>query len=254
MRTDKGWRRFYASGWLVSGALGVIAMHRWRVYVREVEQRADEAERTREVVARERAMEERVRIARDLHDSLTHSMSVIKMQSAVAVHLARKRGEDVPAALLAIQEASADATRELRATLEVLRRDDRRPGTEGVTELVGRFRTGGLEVTAAVDDLAGVPEDVGATAYRIVQEGLTNVARHASGASASVAVRRTAEDVVVQVDNPGAVLATAPVPGLGLIGMRERVAALGGVLVAQPRTGGGFSVHARLPLRDGSTR
>ena len=117
MRTDKGWRRFYASGWLVSGVLGVIAMHRWRVYVREVEQRADEAERTREVVARERAMEERVRIARDLHDSLTHSMSVIKMQSAVAVHLARKRGV----------EAAADVDCSQLATLTFAIRAQLRP-------------------------------------------------------------------------------------------------------------------------------
>src|SRR5262245_27541147 len=109
-----------------------VALYRWRAYVLEVEHRADEAERTREAVARERAMEERIRIARDLHDSLTHSMSVIKVQSGVAVHLARKRGEEIPEALVAIQEASADATRELRSTLEVLRRDEPAPvGIQG---------------------------------------------------------------------------------------------------------------------------
>lgn len=250
MRTDKGWRRFYASGWLASAAMAAVAVHRWRVYVREVEQRADEAERTREVVARERAMEERLRIARDLHDSLTHAMSVIKMQSGVAVHLARKRGEEIPDALLAIQEASADATRELRATLEVLRRDQPEPvGADGLTGLLERFRSTGLGVAATVEaDLGALPPDVAAAVYRIVQEALTNVSRHSGASSATVAVRRTADAVTVMVENPGQVLDASPPPGLGLIGMRERVSALGGHLIAQPLTAGGFCVHARLPL------
>ena len=99
----------------------VVTFRMWQLHVREVEQRAEEAERTRDEAARRRAMEERLRIARELHDSLTHSISVIQVQAGVAVHLARKRGEEVPPALLAIQEASADAARELRATLSVLR-------------------------------------------------------------------------------------------------------------------------------------
>ena len=97
--------------------------------LRQAEQRADEAERTREETARRRADEERLRIARELHDSLTHSISIIKVQAGVAVHLARKRGEEVPEALLAIQEAGGEAMRELRATLEVLRDDDDRRGS-----------------------------------------------------------------------------------------------------------------------------
>ena len=95
----------------------VVTFRMWQLHVREVEQRADEAERTRDEAAQRRAMEERLRIARELHDSLTHSISVIQVQAGVAVHLARKRGEDAPPALLAIQEAGADAVRELRATL-----------------------------------------------------------------------------------------------------------------------------------------
>jgi signal transduction histidine kinase len=250
VRTDKGWRRFYASGWLASAILGAVAFHRWRVYVREVEHRAEEAERTRDVVARERAMEERLRIARDLHDSLTHSISVIKVQSGVAVHLARKRGEQVSDALIAIEEASADATRELRATLEVLRRDKPAPiGVDGLPGLLERFRGSGLAVTASVAaDLDTIPEDTAATVYRIVQESLTNVARHSGVHTASVSVRRTPTAVTVLVENPGARLAKPPTPGLGLIGMRERVAALGGQLIAQPRVSGGFCVHARLPV------
>ena len=118
MRTDRGWRKFYAAGWLISAGITLVAFRMWQLHLREVEQRADEAERTRDEAARRRAVEERLRIARELHDSLTHSISVIRVQAGVAVHLARKRGEEVPPVLQAIQEASADAARELRATLE----------------------------------------------------------------------------------------------------------------------------------------
>ena len=121
MRTDSGRRAFNAAGWLVSGGVMLVAFRIWHLHLREVEQRADEAERTRDEAAQRRAVEERLRIARELHDSLTHSISVIQVHAGVAVHLTRKRGEDVPPALLAIQEASSDAARELRATLGVLR-------------------------------------------------------------------------------------------------------------------------------------
>src|SRR6201985_626768 len=121
MRTDGRWQRFYAVGWVISVGGMAVALGMWRLHVRAVEQRAEEAERTRDETARRKAVEERLRIARELHDSLTHSISVIQVQAGVAVHLARKRGEEVPAALLAIEEAGADAARELRATLSVLR-------------------------------------------------------------------------------------------------------------------------------------
>ena len=121
MRTDRGPGKFYAAGWLISAAVMAVTFRMWQLHVREVEQRAEEAERTRDQAAQRRAMQERLRIARELHDSLTHSISVVQVQAGVAVHLARKRGEEVPPALLAIQEAGADAARELRATLQVLR-------------------------------------------------------------------------------------------------------------------------------------
>src|SRR5437588_408909 len=110
MGTDRGRRRFYAAGWLISAGVMVVTSRIWQLHLREVEQRAEEAERTRDEAARRRAMEERLRIARELHDSLTHSISVIQVQAGVAVHLARKRGEDVPPALLAIQEAGGRRT------------------------------------------------------------------------------------------------------------------------------------------------
>ncbi|MEW9529806.1 sensor histidine kinase [Microbispora sp. NPDC049125] len=220
--------------------------------LRQAERRADEAERTREETARHRAAEERLHIARELHDSLTHQISVIKVQAEVAVHVARKRGEAVPPALLAIQEAGREATRELRATLEALRDDDTTPprGLDHVAELVERARAIGLDATLMIEGQRhDVPAAVDRTAFRIVQESLTNVARHAAAATASVRIDYRPGALVIRVDDDGrATPGTAAVPGVGLLGMRERVTALGGHLRAAPRGEGGFTVHAELPV------
>ncbi|WP_433356227.1 sensor histidine kinase [Microtetraspora malaysiensis] len=220
--------------------------------LRQAERRADEAERTREETARRRADEERLHIARELHDSLTHQISVIKVQAEVAVHVARKRGEQVPDALLAIQEASREATRELRATLEALRDDDTTPphGLDHVPELVKRARTSGLDTTLTVEgERCDVPAAVDRTAYRIVQESLTNVARHAAATTASVRIDYRPDALAVRVDDDGkATPGSAPMPGIGLLGMHERVTALGGHLRAEPRDEGGFTVQAELPV------
>ena len=130
------------AGWSTA-CVCAVAFVLWRAHVREVEQRAEDAERTREEVARRRAVEERLRIARELHDSLTHSISVIKVQAGVAAHLARKSGEEPSAALLAIQEASTDAARELRSTLDVLRREDDGNGS-GLDRLPGAGGAGAV--------------------------------------------------------------------------------------------------------------
>src|SRR5690348_17781279 len=121
MRTNPPRLKLHAAGWLISAGVTLVAFRMWHLHLREVEQRAEEAERTRDEAAQRRAMEERLRIARELHDSLTHSISVIQVQAGVAEHLAHKRGEEPPSALQAIREAGADAARELRATLSVLR-------------------------------------------------------------------------------------------------------------------------------------
>jgi signal transduction histidine kinase len=220
--------------------------------LRQAERRADEAERTREETARRRADEERLHIARELHDSLTHQISVIKVQAEVAVHLARKRGDQVPESLLAIREAGREAARELRATLEALREDDKNPprGLDHLPELVQRARTTGLDATLTIEGHRNdMPAAVDRTAYRIVQESLTNVARHAAAASASVRIDYRPEALVIRIDDDGkATPDTAPVPGVGLLGMRERVTALGGHLRAAPRGTGGFTVQAELPV------
>jgi signal transduction histidine kinase len=252
MRTDHG-SRLHTAGWVISAGVMVVTFGMWQLHVREAERRAEEAERTRDEAAQRKAMEERLRIARELHDSLTHSISVIQVQAGVAEHLARKRGEEVPPALQAIREAGADAARELRATLSVLRstEDGDGSGLCQLDSLVTRARAAGLPVTVTITGTERpLPSDVDRAAYRIVQEALTNVSRHAGPAQASVSLRYTPEALTVQVDNDGTGGGTRSAgPGLGLIGMRERVSALGGLLHAGPQDGGGFRVRAELPAR-----
>ena len=256
MRTNRPRLKLHAVGWLISAGVTLVAFRMWHLHLREVEQRAEEAERTRDETAHRRAMEERLRIARELHDSLTHSISVIQVQSGVAVHLAGKRGEEAPPALKAIQEAATDAARELRATLGVLRTADDCDGSGlgQLDKLLARTRAAGQPVTltesGAVREL---PQEVDQAAYRIVQEALTNVSRHAGKARASVHLGYAPGALTVQVDDDGeGTGARSAGPGLGLIGMRERVSALGGQLQAGPRAGSGFRVRAELPVRTAS--
>ncbi|MDA0564791.1 sensor histidine kinase [Streptomonospora sp. S1-112] len=247
-----------AVGWFAAaGVLGEV-FRQYAAYLAEAERAAAEARRTREEAALRRAGEERLRIARELHDSLTHAISIIKVQAGVAVHLARKRGEEVPEALLAIQEASGEATRELRATLEVLRRPgDEAPvgpasarGLADLAALAESTRRAGLPVSVEIEgERRALPEEVERAAYRIVQEAVTNAARHAGeGASAVVRIGYGPGVLTVRVeDDGGADPAAPPVPGTGLLGIRERVAALGGTVRAEPRAKGGFRVAAELP-------
>ncbi|WP_221356013.1 sensor histidine kinase [Streptomyces beigongshangae] len=235
------------AGWFLCAVVTGLAGRNWQAYLRQTEQRALEAERTREEAALRRAGEERLRIARELHDSLTHSISIVKLQAGVAVHLARKRGEEIPPALLAIQEAGGEAMRELRATLEVLRTDEP-TGTPAL--LVERARAAGLAVDLTVTGHERpLRTTVDRAAYRIVQEALTNAARHAGPAKVTVRLDYGAEELTIRVDDDGsAEPSRPPTEGIGLTGMRERVTALGGTLHAAPRAEGGFSVRAGLPL------
>lgn len=239
-----------SAGWFVASVVvGEMARARY-AYVEQVEQRAMEAERTREETAQRRAIEERLRIARELHDSLTHNISIVKVQAGVAVHLARKRGEAVPEALLAIQDASREAARELRAALDVLRQPEDQAGLDRLTGLVNRVRSAGLPATLTINGTERqLPPELDRTAYRVVQEALTNATRHAGPASVRVLLDYRPHELTVEVDDDGqASPGRPPVPGTGLLGMRERITALGGRMRAEPKPAGGFVVRAELPL------
>ncbi|ONI70812.1 hypothetical protein ALI144C_50380 [Actinosynnema sp. ALI-1.44] len=236
--------RIMLLGWFVAAMiLGEAARLR--------EKRAADQARNHEEVLRRQAGEERLRIARELHDSLTHSISVIKLHAGVAVHLAQKRGEEVPESLLAIQEASGDAVRELRATLGALRGAPEDNGLDRLTDLIERARGTGLPVRLTITGKQRrLPAEIDRAAYRIVQEALTNVTRHAEAGSVDVHLGFDPRLLTVRIEDDGkATPAAQPVPGVGLIGMRERITALGGSMSARPRENGGFLVRAELPVR-----
>jgi signal transduction histidine kinase len=213
----------------------------------------ERAERRREELRRV-AGEERLRLARDLHDVLAHSLSVINVQAGVALHL------DDPAqtrsALTVIRQTSRDALAEVRETLGALRGGEggaapRAPaaGLGELDRLVAGLRATGLDVDTEVTGRArAVPAAVDLTAYRIVQEALTNVTRHSGAAAAHLRLRYGDDSLDLVVDDAG----PARHPhrtGHGLLGMTERAAAVGGAVEAGPRDGGGYRVSAHLPLR-----
>jgi signal transduction histidine kinase len=219
-------------------------------------QRRQAAERTRAEEARRRAGEERMRIARELHDVLAHNISLINVQAGVALHLMDEQPGQSRSALVAIKQASNDALGELRSVLDVLRQGDEAPprapasGLAQLDSLVAGAEATGLAVKARIEGTPRpLPAGTDLAAFRIVQESLTNVTRHAGPATATVLVRYGPEDLTVQVDDDGrGPPATGSPGGNGIRGMRERVAALGGELTTGPRPGGGFRVQARLPL------
>ncbi|MEQ4719613.1 sensor histidine kinase [Nonomuraea sp. B19D2] len=237
------------SGWLVAMVvIGEMTRHR-RAYLRAVEQRAEEAERTREEAALRRAGEERLWIAQELHDSLTHSISVVNVQVAVAMELFDRDPARARQALAAIKESGHEAMSELRATLGVLRQTE--PDGAGLSrlpQLVSRAESAGLRVAHTVVGAPyELPPEVDRAAYRIAQEALTNVLRHAGAATVTLAVEYDPSRVVLRVENDGE--PGTPGPGMGLIGMRERAVALGGSLTAGPHDDGGFTVRAELPVQ-----
>ena len=222
----------------------------------------------RAALARRAVSEERLRMAQELHDSVGHGLAVIAMQAGVALHVLDRNPEKVRAALEAIRDTSRSSLDGLRAELQVLRSPvgdaaPRRPvaGLSEVGVLLDRIRAGGVDVTADLSGADGdLPPDVDVAAYRIVQESLTNVLRHAAATRAEVRIRRSAGELLLDVSDdgvgggagPGAEPQLTPSPpegsGTGIAGMRARAEALGGRLQAGPRAGGGFAVHARLPL------
>jgi signal transduction histidine kinase len=215
--------------------------------------------REREEEGRRREADERLRIARELHDELAHSLVAINVRAGVAVDL--QDSQDPLPALRDIKEVSANALRDLRATLSLLReRAEAAPiapafDLESLPRLVDQARSGGLRADVDVDvDGAAVPSAIGGAAFRIVQEALTNVLRHADASKAHVRVRASPDRLDVEITDDGRADASGAHPGLGLRGMAERAVALGGRLDVGPRDEGGWRVHATLPLGGGDRR
>ncbi|MFI7545766.1 sensor histidine kinase [Actinoplanes sp. NPDC049599] len=207
--------------------------------------------------ARRQADAERLRVAQEVHDVVGHGLAAIMMQADVALHLLPKQPEQAEAALTAISRTSRESLDELRTTLGAVRRgddpDDRSPapGLAHLNALVDRTRAVGVPVTVDLTGpLASLPTAVDLAAYRIVQESLTNVLRHAGAATATVQVTLTDANLTVSVTDTGRGALPTPAPaGHGLAGMKERASALGGSLTAGPRPEGGFAVTAALPVR-----
>jgi signal transduction histidine kinase len=236
-RAAIGWVFFRIGASIMSAALGESVRSR-RVIAADAVERA-----VREGQARADA--ERLRIAREVHDTVAHAIAIINVQSGVTAHVLDKRPEQAREALRVIEETSSRALEEMRAVLGVLQL----PGLEGIDDLADRARQAGLEVDVAACSLPpGVPRVVGSAVYRIVQESITNVIRHAGATRVTVALDCGADAVMVRVADDGAGPADAEQPGRGLLGMRERCRLLGGEFDAGPVPGGGFAVTARLPL------
>ncbi len=246
----------------VTFALGLLA---WLLVLlsaaelwRARRQRAIDLERGRQEELARRAMAERVAIARDLHDVVAHSISVINVQANTALHLIDRQPEHAREALTAIHDVSRQALGEIRSVLGVLRADgeaaprDPGPGIERLIELAARAQSAGICVDLSEEGTPrSVPAEVSVAAYRIVQEALTNTARHSGGAKATVRLRYDDDVLAVEVRDDGSAV-ISPFSGNGITGMTERAEALGGTLLAGPDPAGGYRVLARLPIAAGA--
>lgn len=264
-----GWVYFRIGAAVLSAALGESVRTRKFIAAQAVE-RAELAERTREEEARARVDAERLRIAREVHDTVAHAIAVINVQSGVTAHVLDKRPEQARETLRIIEETSSRALSEMRAVLGVLRGDtDGRaphPGLEQIGELTTAATAAGLEVRFVPPaTLPPVPSVVGTAIYRVLQESITNVVRHAGPTRVAIELNYSTTDVEIRVTDdghrpdpetvgsgPGTSrpdgLAKAVTSGHGIRGMRERCRLLGGDLHAGPRPDGGFVVSARFPL------
>jgi signal transduction histidine kinase len=227
-----------------------------RAWLAEVRERLRRTEAEREREAQLRLEQERLRIAHELHDVLAHTVAVIGIQAGVAVEALADAPEDARAALRTIREKSREALAELRGTVGVLRaagEDVPRspsPGLSQLEELVGMAAGGDVQVEVSVSGRQRpLPAIVDLTAYRVVQESLTNVLRHANASQATVSIRYGPDEVVVQVDDDGRGTPDGTTAGFGVTGMRERAMAIGGRLEAgpAPHPSRGFRVRASLP-------
>jgi signal transduction histidine kinase len=237
-----------------------------RAYLAEVERRAERAELERELDARRRVAEERLRIARDLHDSVGHHLALISVQSDVAARAVQADAAAAREAMAHVKSASRAALAELRDTVGLLRQPGDpvaptaipAPGLEALEDLLASLCASGLEIDTRVDGtIAALAPAASLTAYRVIQESLTNVRKHSSGRRARLILAYDRNEVRITVDDlgDGAAAPAAPLPerdphpAHGILGMRERVLALGGSFTAGPRAGGAFRVTAALPYQ-----
>jgi signal transduction histidine kinase len=231
----------------------------WREYIEAITERAERAEQTRESEARRQVSEERLRIARDLHDAVAHQIAVISLNAGVASSAIDSRPEAAQEAVRTIRTAARTVLGEIGSLLDVLRTDHDdstvtpQPGLDRLDELVRQFQDAGLAVTVRAE---GDPESVtgaaGLVAYRVIQESLTNALKHGAESRAHVLLQVDDEVVRIVVTNPVASPAETSVEaaarsGLGLVGLRERVAAVRGIVETGPNPGG-WRVAATLPL------
>jgi len=257
---------------MVAGVGAGFAVANRRAYVAQIKERAEQAEKTREDEARRRVDAERLRIARELHDVVAHSMATVNVQAGVAVHLLREQPEQVTTAvdaMEAVRTTSKEALRELRGILNLLRSTDDEEPTAPVPrlaqldDLVAASARAGLPTSVAVTGQPReLPPAVDLAAYRVVQESLTNTLRHAGPAQARVQLTYGPDQLVVEVSDDGRAVPTGGLVtgrgagtagdvktygGNGLLGMRERAEAAGGSFQAGPGESGGFVVRAVLP-------
>ena len=221
-------------------------------------ERARDLARTRAAEAKRRASEERLRIARELHDVLAHNISLINVQAGVALHLTEDLPDQARDALMAIKQASVEALGELQSVLEILRQGHESPprlpisGLTRLDHLVAKTEAAGSRVTTEIEGRARpLPREVDLAAFRFIQEALTNVTRHAGPANVTIRIGYGERDLTIQIDDDGSGSgAQMSSGGRGISGMRERALALAGGFEAGPRPEGGFRVRVRLPLRD----
>jgi signal transduction histidine kinase len=278
-RAAIGWVFFRIGASVMSAALGESVRSR-RVIAADAQQRAELAERTREEEARARVDAERLRIAREVHDTVAHAIAIINVQSGVTAHVLAKRPEQAREALLAIEQTSSRALREMRAILGVLRDDNNgrvpHPGLAQIDELTAKARDAGLDIKLeASSPAAPLPSAVSSAAYRILQESITNVIRHVGPTRVTVALNPGIDILEIRVTDEGRRAASGDASadphltahqlggngtggsaklGRGILGMRERCQLLGGELDARPLPDGGFEVKARLPLAPTGSR
>ncbi|SDE21246.1 sensor histidine kinase [Glycomyces harbinensis] len=241
-----------AAAWSTAFVAVADATRSRRAYISEVEDRARHAEETREEEARRQVAEERLRIARELHDVVAHHIAVINVQAGAAAHVLKTKPEAVEPALAHIRRAADTVLKEMGAVVGVLRGpDELGPSTEPtrglakLAELLDTFAAAGLQVEHRQEgDARDLPAVVDLAAYRIIQESLTNAHKHGTGKAQLTVAYDTG---AVRIDVRNAVAAPGRGTGYGLVGMRERAAAAGGTVTAGVEPDGRFAVHAALP-------